>query len=132
MELGSFDILKEVRSLSTKVTPRELEAQSQLHMVLRQEKIFWCQRSWTKWLKEGDAITKFFHAVTNGCHNHNLITCVHSKGGWIEGENDVAATFTNHFRLQFGAKPDFCYIANLPHLFNFKSQLDLGDLEDTF
>lgn len=70
--------------------------------------------------------------MANGCHNHNLITCIHLKDEWIEQDKDIGPAFTNHFRLQFEAKRDFHFLVDWSHHFNYNTQIDLIDLEATF
>lgn len=69
--LDLFDQAKESRSLS----PAELLTESNTHdafsILLKQEEIYWKQRSRALWVKEGDNNTKFFHAVANGRRNHS-------------------------------------------------------------
>ncbi|KAK2361519.1 hypothetical protein QL285_086656 [Trifolium repens] len=50
------------------------EARENLSKVLRQEEEYWKQRSKTHWLRDGDANTKFFHAMASARRERNNVT----------------------------------------------------------
>lgn len=77
--LDVLDQAKEDRYLSLTKWSYEQLLLERLTEIRNQEKIYWRQRSWLQWLKEGDDNTKFFHAVANGRKNKNFIPSI-SKG----------------------------------------------------
>lgn len=60
---------------------REKDLTSQLHQREKQEEIFWRQKSRTKWLKEGDRNTKFFHRSTIQRRSFNKISTLKKPDG---------------------------------------------------
>lgn len=46
-----------------------------------QEEIFWRQKSWIQWLKEGERNTKFFHRSTLANRAHNKIFSILNDNG---------------------------------------------------
>lgn len=66
------------------------------------EEIIWCQRARSKWLKEGDTNTGYFHRVANMRHKSNAIRSLNTpKGGPIVGE-DLKRHIYEHFLELFG------------------------------
>ncbi|KAJ8765041.1 hypothetical protein K2173_010517 [Erythroxylum novogranatense] len=51
----------------------EVQLAEEYRTVLRQEELFWFQKSRIKWLQEGDRATAFFHATTLARRNKNWI-----------------------------------------------------------
>ncbi|XP_019178305.1 PREDICTED: uncharacterized protein LOC109173520 [Ipomoea nil] len=52
------------------------EAERDLQKLIREEEIFWKQRSKQLWLKHGDANTKYFHNAATYRHRRNTLTRV--------------------------------------------------------
>ena len=57
--------------------------EEKLLFLLRQQKIYWKQRGTIRWVKEGDAGTKFFHANATIKHRKKLITTMEDSEGNI-------------------------------------------------
>jgi hypothetical protein len=59
------------------------------------------QRSRHKWLKEGDANSRFFHNCIKARKRRNMVLSLRTPDGWVEGPNlvrrEVVSFFTNHF-----------------------------------
>ena len=65
------------------LSPQELELRyhlkGQLTKLLREEEIYWLQRSKATKLLQGDDNTKYFHLVANGRHRKTKITQLQQK-----------------------------------------------------
>ncbi|GAU22483.1 hypothetical protein TSUD_296020 [Trifolium subterraneum] len=59
------------------------------------------QNSRTKWLLEGDANSKFFHALANSRKRKNLIVLLDVNGIQVEGVGNIRESIFNHFSSQF-------------------------------
>ncbi|GAU11113.1 hypothetical protein TSUD_197370 [Trifolium subterraneum] len=59
------------------------------------------QNSRTKWLLEGDANSKFFHALANSRKRKNLIVLLDVNGIHVEGVGNIRESIYNHFSSQF-------------------------------
>lgn len=59
------------------------------------------QRSRVRWLKEGDAISKFFHTCLNSRRASNLISTLKTQDGWMEDVVGVKTEVVNKFSKLF-------------------------------
>ena len=66
------------------LSPQELELRyhlkGQLIKLLREEEIYWLQRSKATKLLQGDDNTKYFHMLANGRHRKTKITQLEQEG----------------------------------------------------
>ncbi|XP_057416032.1 uncharacterized protein LOC130710699 [Lotus japonicus] len=82
--------------------------------LLKDEEVYWRQRSRALWLKEGDKNTKFFHKKASQRRKHNCIKKMkNEQGDWVFGEKAVAQVIQNHFQQVFSSDnplniPDTC------------------------
>ncbi|KAB2600004.1 hypothetical protein D8674_010275 [Pyrus ussuriensis x Pyrus communis] len=66
------------------------ELSRQIDELRVQEESYWCQRSRVKWLREGDANTRFFHSSTIQRRRRNKIVKLRAENGnWVEKMNVV-------------------------------------------
>ncbi|GLT52165.1 hypothetical protein SLA2020_255190 [Shorea laevis] len=59
------------------------------------------QKSRQRWLKEGDANTKYFHGCIVHRRKQNGITGLYSNGEWIEDAGEVKELARNYFKRKF-------------------------------
>ncbi|KAB2606847.1 hypothetical protein D8674_006564 [Pyrus ussuriensis x Pyrus communis] len=86
----------------------EIREKSRLVDELRlQEESYWCQRSRVKWLREGDANTKFFHSSTLQRRRRNKVVKLRNENGsWVERPSQVRQLVENHFTSVFCSAGD--------------------------
>jgi hypothetical protein len=77
------------------------------------------QRSRIRWLREGDANTRLFHAVANGRRTKNFIPALHVNGEIITDQRRKVEVFSNAYRELLGS------IHNIEHTINLDA-LNLG------
>ncbi|RDX80211.1 hypothetical protein CR513_39270, partial [Mucuna pruriens] len=53
------------------------------------KKISFTKKARTRWLKEGDSNTSYFHACIKGRRRQNHITALKGADDWIEDFNDI-------------------------------------------
>jgi mannosylglycoprotein endo-beta-mannosidase len=74
--LAKIDVL-DIKAETFLLSPQEVELRhhlkGQLTKLLREEKIYWLQRSKATMLLQGDNNTKYFHMVANGRHRKTKI-----------------------------------------------------------
>ncbi|CAA0840074.1 Unknown protein, partial [Striga hermonthica] len=99
-----------------------------LNSAHKQEELFWQQKAKSRWLKEGDANTRFFHALTLQRRRNNAITRLISPQGRIlltqkSIEGHIAEFYQNLFTSEgcWGgqavnlAKSAIFFSKNTPH-----------------
>lgn len=59
--------------------------------LLKQQQIYWKQRGTIKWVKSGDAGTKFFHANATIKHRRNLIASLEDTSGHLQTAHEAKA-----------------------------------------
>ncbi|GKU89920.1 hypothetical protein SLEP1_g3989 [Rubroshorea leprosula] len=63
------------------------------------------QKSRSRWIREGDANTRFFHKVANGRRAQNNIAGLMREGVWIEDPETVKDEIVKYFRNLFKGDP---------------------------
>ncbi|VFQ76030.1 unnamed protein product [Cuscuta campestris] len=96
------------------------KANAQLLLLSKRETEFWRQKSSIKWLKEGDASTKFFHNVVKNRRQKIHISSIKDELGKIyEGDNNIASHAITYYTNIYSPEPVcddnllFSYIPNL-------------------
>jgi hypothetical protein len=74
------------------------------------------QRSRMRWLREGDANTKLFHAVANGRRTNNFIPAIHLEGEIVTGQGRKVEAFTEAFQQLLGSIQNREHTLNLHEL----------------
>lgn len=62
---------------------REKDLNKRYSKALAREEIFWRQKSWDTWLKDGDKNTKFFHTSVKVRRTHNNIFSIKNGKGFL-------------------------------------------------
>lgn len=102
-----------------------------LNFLLEQQKTYWKQRSKIKWIKEGDAGTKLFHATATLKHRNNLIPELQKDNGEIVHNHlDKADVLWVAFKQRLGLSEFRNITFNLSEFLN--SNPNLAWLEDPF
>ncbi|KAK8356488.1 hypothetical protein V6Z12_A05G357200, partial [Gossypium hirsutum] len=58
----------------------------------------WAQRSRSKWLREGDRNTRYFHSKATGRLKKNFIEKLKDmNGNWVTSSNDISQVAKNYF-----------------------------------
>ncbi|XP_074265725.1 uncharacterized protein LOC141588170 [Silene latifolia] len=78
------------------------EVMKGINSLLRQEEVFWRQRSRALWLKEGDSNTKYFHRKAGQRKKKNRIGKIVVNGGRImTGDEEIKGASVNFFSSLF-------------------------------
>ena len=90
--MDKIDILDrkaETNLLSSQEVELRYHLKGQLTKLLREEEIFWLQRSKATKLLQGDDNTKYFHLVANGRHRKTKIIQLEQEEGIIVGDANL-------------------------------------------
>ncbi|CAA7037370.1 unnamed protein product [Microthlaspi erraticum] len=78
------------------------ELKWQLCSALREEELFWKQKSRANWLREGDKNTKFFYVTTKQRRVRNkIIKLKDGDGSWVENEDKIEQVASAYFQNLF-------------------------------
>ena len=78
-----------------KKTQSDLWEQSFLHESIVR------QKSRSKWIKEGDGNTSYFHKIINFSRRRNALRGLHIEGSWVDNPAVVKAAILQHFQGRF-------------------------------
>jgi len=113
-KMAMLDDRGEFEELSVDECNELYEVSANLHSLSRLESSIYWQQSRNKWLREGDANTKYFHSILSSRRRGNAILSVLVDGLRIEGvhpiREDVFKHFEQHFKVQEVDRPS---ISNL-------------------
>ncbi|XLR24789.1 hypothetical protein S83_052689 [Arachis hypogaea] len=111
------DITKKIRSLQNKLQHLNTlkkeegtllkikEVESDLDEALKEEKIWWAQRSRTNWLKYGDKNSKFFHQKASQRKKRNWVSKIYDDTGVChEDEEAIEGVMVGYFKKLFGSE----------------------------
>ena len=97
-----LDKKAEFSVLSTAELASLKQAKNDLAKLLREEELYWYQRSKAKHLLEGDSNTKYYHLLANGKHRKQMIFQVEQDGAIITGDKNLKEYITNYYKGLFG------------------------------
>lgn len=89
------------RSLNDHEIEERQIAQSELWDWLKKKEAYWAQNSRSKWLKEGDKNTKYFHALASNRKRKNCITSLTTNGLIIDDPAGIQSEAVNFFKKIF-------------------------------
>jgi len=102
-KISFFDAKAEMSALMEEEVQELHDLSVNLHSLARTLNSVNWQNSRMKWLKEGDANSKFFHGVMSNQRRQNAINMVFVVGVRVEGVHDIRAAVFNHFSSHFKA-----------------------------
>ncbi|KAK2657861.1 hypothetical protein Ddye_010913 [Dipteronia dyeriana] len=89
---------------------RRRRVEKELEDLVRCDEIFWRRHSRASWMRDGDHITKFFHANAFSRRTHNKISgSLDVKSNWKEGDTDMADIIGGYFSNIFSSSCLFDY-----------------------
>jgi len=62
------------------------------------------QQARSRWLKDGDANSKFFHTLLSNRHRRNSIVTLKVNGNLVEGAQPIQNVVFSHFKEYFAAQ----------------------------
>ena len=105
--LAKIDVLDR-KAETILLSPQEVELRhhlkGQLTKLLREEEIYWLQRSKATKLLQGDDNTKYFHLVANGRHRKTKIIQLEQEEEIIVGDANLKDYITEYYKRLFGPR----------------------------
>lgn len=100
-ELERWDLKGEVHSLSVEEVVARRECMANVCRLSHMNcSILW-QKARVRWLKNGDANSRYFHGCINMRRRKNEILCLNIEGVRVEGveqlKSAIIGNFSNHF-----------------------------------
>ncbi|GKV26308.1 hypothetical protein SLEP1_g35639 [Rubroshorea leprosula] len=100
-KIEQIDMQNEEADLEDFEIAKRQEGFDEMWDVLRKRELILKQKSRSKWVREGDANSRFFHRVANGRKAQNSIAGLMCDGGWIEDPDTVKNEAVKYFRSCF-------------------------------
>lgn len=104
--------------------------------MLREEEIYWIQRSKATTLLKGDNNTKFFHLLASGRNRKTKITQLEQEEGIIIGQNNLKKYITDYYKKLFGS-PNLNHFSldedtrdDIPQVSNIENELLIGSFSE--
>ncbi|MCH99194.1 LINE-1 reverse transcriptase like, partial [Trifolium medium] len=107
MEARIEELVVEIRDLDTRgelvgLSIQEVESRKEkfgaLWKFLKNKEALMFQRSRSKWLKEGDVNTKFFHSSVKARFKSNLVSALRVGDVWLEATNPIKEAIFSYFK----------------------------------
>lgn len=99
--LNELEKKAEVSDLGEEELKQRREYGAEFWKRAKQAESLACQKAKIKWVKEGDANTKFFHAMINFRRKTNSLTGLNINGEWCEDPRSVKKEVLNFFAQKF-------------------------------
>jgi len=108
-EIAEVDVRSEVGALGEVEVQLRKDKFESLWRLLRAKDSLIVQRSRSKWLKEGDANTKYFHNCVKGRASRNQIKALFVEGEWVQSPSEIRRVvveyFSNHVSTERWERP---------------------------
>ncbi|XP_058758687.1 uncharacterized protein LOC131631944 [Vicia villosa] len=112
-KLNGLEVLGE----STGYSVEDLQARSEISSTIHKLSNLNCSIQWqkarSKWLKEGDANSKYFHSCINKRRKDNEILCLDVNGRRVTEVKDIKEEIFDHFSRQFASRGTYAIPENL-------------------
>ncbi|KAK8292157.1 hypothetical protein V6Z12_D06G104300 [Gossypium hirsutum] len=93
------------------------ETRRRLDFLYAKEESYWAQRSRSRWLREGDRNTKFFHAKATGrLKKNNIERLKDAEGNWVTNSKEICKVAKDYFVSLFRSNSQNANIQKMGHI----------------
>ncbi|XP_057426355.1 uncharacterized protein LOC130719764 [Lotus japonicus] len=103
IRINELDILEEEAGLSDEQNQERKNLLHEFWSVLKLHESLLCQKARSRWLKEGDQNSKYFHSVVNWRRRSNSMVGLVIDGSWEEDPRKAKDEVSNFFQKKFTA-----------------------------
>ncbi|WJX17552.1 hypothetical protein P8452_07455 [Trifolium repens] len=103
--IKDLDIKGEGVGLSSQEVSSRKEKFEDLWRTLKNKEAITFQRSRSKWLKEGDGNTKYFHGCVKARRRANSLSALKVDEGWVESPALIKAAVSSYFEKHVASTP---------------------------
>ncbi|MCI26533.1 RNA-directed DNA polymerase (Reverse transcriptase), partial [Trifolium medium] len=100
-EIGVLDLKSEALGLVEGEVIRRKKLFEELWIILKNIDAMTFQRSRSRWLKEGDTNSKYFHNCVKIRSRRNKLVALRTTNGWVDGPSLVREEVLAYFRKHF-------------------------------
>lgn len=100
-ELNRFEEMTMDTQLSSQETRVRRQLQANLWVVAHSHESLLRQKARSRWIKEGDCNSRYFHLMMNASCRHNLLKGIMSEGGWVDEPQKVKEVVKDFFQKRF-------------------------------
>jgi hypothetical protein len=105
VEINDLDVRGELVGLTTLEVESRKEKFTLMWKYLRNKEALMYQRSRAKWLKEGDANTKFFHGCVKARLKSNFIAAIRVEDRWVDTPSLIKEEVSSYFEKHVSSIP---------------------------
>lgn len=98
-EIGDLDVKGELGVLSSEEVGLRKEKFDEMWKLLKCKEASLFQRSRSKWLKEGDENSKYFHRCVKARAAKNSLKAIKVDGGWVDTPVEVRRAVVDYFKI---------------------------------
>ncbi|TYG40901.1 hypothetical protein ES288_D12G131400v1 [Gossypium darwinii] len=93
------------------------ETRRRLDFLYAKEESYWAQRSRSRWLREGDRNTRFFHAKATGrLKKNNIERLKDAEGNWVTNSKEICKVAKDYFVSLFRSHSQNANIQEMGHI----------------
>jgi hypothetical protein len=104
-DINELDVKGELVSLSEAEVENRKDYFGELWHLLKSKESVLLQRSRTRWLREGDLNSAYFHACVKSRGNRNFLNALKVDGRWVESPVQIRQAVVAHFTNLFSSPP---------------------------
>lgn len=103
-DLNELDAKASIEILSEEDLSKRRRITNDLWKVQKMKDSLMFQKARSRWLKEGDSNSAYFHSCVNYHRRKNNIVAIQARDSWVEGVDSIKNEVKNHFKALYAAQ----------------------------